>query len=271
MPKYHKIRWQESDLVELERTVRNFNAKISRIASKNPQIKNLLPERVEVAKLKQLINTRQDLNREINALKRFTNRKNVIKQNADGTFQGIVTVPNTDYNLQTTKWQYTEMNRRVGIINRRRKQRQSEIQNLEATSRGKPLGYSVGAIGMGKAYEISLNPMNSFTRRMTQTDLKYKWKAIQKESSTDYFTKKDYQLRENAINTILTNYNPEDVKETVEVIRNMDIQEFLTKFMSEPNYFEFFYPPKGGQYESYLTALKSTWNPNSGIEQNVTK
>lgn len=262
MSKYHKIRWQESDLNELERTVRNFNAKVNRIASKNPQIKNLLPEKVEVAKLKQLINTRQDLNREINALKRFTNRKNIIKQNEDGTFQGIVTVPDNDYNLQTTKWQYTEMNRRVGIINRRRKQRLNEIQNLEATSRGKPLGYSVGAIGMGKAYEISLNPMNSFTRRMTPTDLKYKWKAIQKESSTDYFTKKDYQLRENAINTILTNYNPEDVGDIIDIIKNMDIQEFLNKFLREPNYFEFFYPPNQEQYESYLTALKSTWNPS---------
>lgn len=262
MSKYHKIRWQESDLNELERTVKNFNAKLSRISAKNPQIKSLLPERVEVAKLKQLINTRQDLNREINALKRFTNRKNIIKQNEDGTFQGIVTVPNTDYNLQTTKWQYTEMNRRVGIINRRRKQRLNDIQNLEATSRGKSLGYKVGAIGMGKAYEVSLNPMNSFTRRMTQTDLKYKWKAIQKESSTDYFTKKDYQLRENAINTILTNYNPEDVKDIVGVIRDMDIQEFLNKFLSEPNYFEFFYPPNKEQYESYLTALKSTWIPS---------
>ena len=68
--------------------------------------------------LKDLINTRQDLNREINALRRFSKRGN----------EEIVIIPNTDYNVKTTKWQRTEMNRRVGYINRRRQKRLEEMQ-----------------------------------------------------------------------------------------------------------------------------------------------
>ena len=36
MSKFHKIRWQESDLLELSKTIKNFNAKITRLAKKNP-------------------------------------------------------------------------------------------------------------------------------------------------------------------------------------------------------------------------------------------
>ena len=161
MPKYHSIKWRDSDTKELSRVVRNYNAKINRLIKKNPQIENVLPEKVTVAQLKELINTRQDLKRELNALKRFSKRG----------AEEIVIVPNTDYNLKITKWQKTEMNRRVGIINRRRKKRLEDLSNMEMKSRGESLGYKKSDIGMGKATEVSLTPMNAFTRRMNQADL----------------------------------------------------------------------------------------------------
>ena len=45
MSKYHRINWRESDEQELKRVIRNFNAKITRLEKKNPQIynKNTLP------------------------------------------------------------------------------------------------------------------------------------------------------------------------------------------------------------------------------------
>ena len=67
MSKYHKIRWNESDSRELEKAVRNFNAKVTRLAKNNPQNKSALPEKVQVRQLKELINTRNDLKREINS------------------------------------------------------------------------------------------------------------------------------------------------------------------------------------------------------------
>ena len=75
MSKYHKINWREEDTKELTRVVRNFNAKIQRLSKTNPGITNLLPEKVSASELKNLINTRQDLKRELNALKRFSKRE----------------------------------------------------------------------------------------------------------------------------------------------------------------------------------------------------
>ena len=249
MSKFHKIRWQESDLLELSKTVKNFNAKITRLAKKNPDVAVALPEKVKIGDLKNLINTRQDLKREINSLKRFSKRG----------AESIVIADGTDEELKITKWQRTEMNRRVGIINRKRKSRLEEIQNLEMTSRGQALGYTRGQLGMGRATEVSLSPMNAFTRRMNRRDLKMKWQAILRESQSDYFTQKDFRLRENFIKALEQNFNTNDIQDVIGYINKMDIKDFLQKFEEEGGTMEFAYPPNREQYEAYVNGLKATW------------
>ena len=251
MSKYHRIRWTESDSQELAKAVRNFNAKVTRLNKKNPQMKSVLPEKITVAQLKEIINTRQDLKREINTLKRFSKRG----------AEEIVDVPGTDYNLKITKWQRSEINRRVGIINRRRKKRLDEIQATEVESRGEKLGYTRGQIGMGKAEEVSLSPMKAFTRRMVQSDIKFKWLSVLTQSQSDYFDKRDFQLRENFINTLKENYNVNDIKDVINAIEKMDIKDFLNEFNKDPEAFEWAYPDDPERYEGYVNALKSTWTP----------
>lgn len=251
MSKYHRINWRDSDTTELNRVVKNFNAKINRLIKKNPQMENVLPEKIQVGQLKELINTRQDLKRELNSLKRFSRRGS----------EEIVEVPGNDYNLKTTKWQRTEMNRRVGVINRRRARRLEDLSNLEATSRGESLGYKRSDIGMGRATEVSLSPMNTFTRRMSQRDLKMKWKAIMKESQSDYFTQKDFRLRDNYIKALEQNFNVNDIQDIIKEINSMDINDFLVKFEEEGGTLELAYPPNQEQYQGYVNALRSTWKP----------
>lgn len=251
MSKFHKISWRESDLIDLNKAVKNFNAKISRLSKKNPENIGALPEKIKVQDLKNLINTRQDLKREINSLKRFSKR---------GAEQ-IVIAPGVDDELKLTKWQRTEMNRRVGIINRKRKARLEQIQNMEMKSRGQSLGYTRGQLGMGKATEVSLSPMNAFTRRMNKRDLSMKWKAILRESQSDYFTQKDFRLRENYIKALEQNFNEKDIEDVISSIRNMDISDFLQKFEEEGGTLEFAYPPNNELYRGYVRSLKTTWNP----------
>ena len=92
----YNIRWSEADEKELQRVVKNFNAKIARLEKKiDPKDTNpvLLPERVKVSVLRDMIQTRQDLNRELNALKRFS------KKGAEAeTF-----IPDNYYNIKITK------------------------------------------------------------------------------------------------------------------------------------------------------------------------
>lgn len=249
MSKQHKIKWRESDTRELNRVVKNFNAKLNRLAKSSDNV--ILPEKVKVSELKKLINTRQDLQREINMLKRFSKK---------GSEKAVV-IEGNENNLTITKWQKTEMNRRVGIINRKRKERFDLLKDLDVYSRGESLGYKKGDIGMGRTAEHTLKPMNAFTRTMDKADLKQKWKAIMKESPSDFFKESDFRLKENYINTILRNYNERDVVDVISAIENMDIKDFIVKFSQEQDVFDWNYPDEE-KYQQYLSTLKSIWIPN---------
>ena len=73
MPRISNIRWNENQNAELRKAVKNFNAKITRLEKKHPEIKNALPEKVSVKAMKELIGTRKDLQREINSGCFFSN------------------------------------------------------------------------------------------------------------------------------------------------------------------------------------------------------
>lgn len=260
MSKQYNIRWSESDNDQLRKAVKNFNAKISRLEKKNPKMKNALPEKVSVKQMKELIDTRQDLKRELNALKRFS-RKGA---------EELVDVPDNKYNLQITKWQKNEMTRRVAVINRKRKKRYEDVSVIEVKSRGEGQGYTVGQLGMGRTDEVALRPMKVFTPKMDRTDLKMKYKALQKESREMYWQEKQLRLKQNVINGLYANYNAEefihDIHEIVEAIENMDFNEFYTRFMSERGVMEIVSPPPGSNamdmMRNNVEALKSTWIPN---------
>ena len=199
-----------------------------------------------------MISTRQDLNRELNALRRFSRRGAEI----------IVEAPDNDYGSRTTKWQRSEMNRRIGVINRRRKHRLDTLNEVEMENSGGKLGYTVGQmVGMGSASKNSLSPMKSFTPGMNQNDIKWKFRSIMNESRSDYFYDKDNQLRENYIKSLEENYRSRDIKGVIATIRDMDINEFLLKFEAKGDAFEFSYPPDEDQYQAYLSEINSYWNP----------
>lgn len=259
MSKVYKIRWKPSDNDDLRKAVKNFNAKITRLEKKYPEQKNALPERMSVKQIKDLVTSRQDLKRELNALRRFT---------TPGAEQ-LVDVPGSDYNLKTTKWQKEEMNRRVGIINRKRKDRYDAIMDVEMTSRGEKLGYTVGqareSIGMGSVDANSTKPMNAFTPKMTRTDLQAKFRSIMKESQQNYWNEREQIMKDTYIRTLLENFSENDIADVIEVIDNMDFKTFYENFSADAGKWESLYPNKGGShddYESYLDGLKSTWIPD---------
>ena len=254
MSKHYNIRWKPDDQQELRRVVKNFNAKISRLEKKDPQNASALPERVTVKQMKDLISTRQDLNRELNSLRRFSKRG----------AEDLVVAPENKYNLKFTKWQKEEMNRRVAVINRKRKRKLKEFSEIQLTSRGEKLGYTKGAIGMGKAEEVSLTPIRAFTPAMSRKDLKKKFSMVVKESQSIYWDEKELRMRENYIRALETNFNPNDIKDVVEKIQEMDHKEFRSIFESEGGSFEIIYPPDAEAYQQHLTQLKSIWTPNKG-------
>ena len=253
MARKRGIRW-ELYQDDLNKAVKNFNAKITRLEKKNPELKNALPEKVSVRQIKQLVDNRNDVLREIKALQRFTKR---------GSEQ-IIDAPNNQYNLKLTKWQKEEMTRRTAIINRKRKVRRETIAEIEMTSRGKKLGYKRGDLGMGSIEDNALKPFKAFPKSLNRSELEYKWKNILKESQSTYWTKREQIHKDEYVKAMLQSYQYEDVKDIVDRIEKMDYKEFRKVFEAEGGTFDFVYQPPDleDNYEHYLNALKSQWIPN---------
>ena len=219
--------------------------------------------------MKSLIDTRNDFKREINSLKRFSDRTNIIQKQENGKYKGVTTVPGNKYGVKITNWQKTEMNRRIGNINRKRKTRLEKMSDIEMTDRGKRLGYTKSDIGMGKLDEVALRPLKAFTPSMTTADVKKKFKAILRESGEAYWTQKEKMLMENVIKGLKANYSAigfkDDIEEIVSAIENMDFNEFYKKFMGESGVMEIVSPPRGSSMmdvmEQNVSALKSIWTP----------
>lgn len=140
------IRWRDQDKKELQRTVKNFNAKIRYWEKKGVEG---LPDTVKMGDLTELITTRQDFNRELNRLERFSRR---------GAEQTVT----LDSGLTLTKWERQELGRSKAIINRKRKRIQDELAKMEATYMGQPLGLKRGEMGSAR--------MNAYNPRVFNVD-----------------------------------------------------------------------------------------------------
>ena len=171
-----------------------------------------------------------------------------------------------EYNAKTTQWQRQESARLAAIVNRRRAERLEKLNIVEmANSEGK-LGYTVGQMmGMGLASKNKLNPTKAFTPSQSQTDIKYKFRSLLGESTTNYHRNRDQILKENYIRTLQENYKGSDIQEVISKIRNMDSDLFILKFEAKGDAFEFAYPPDRDQYENYLSELKGYWLRNDSI------
>lgn len=253
MSKQYNIRWTPADDEALRKAVKNFNAKIARLEKKDPKNKSALPDRVTVRQMRDLITTRQDLNREINSLQRFTRRG----------AEELVSIPGNEYNLKTTKWQKEEMSRRVGVINRKRTMRRKKLEEIEMQAGGENLGYTVGQFGMGQADKVALEPMKPFSAKMNMADLKMKWKHIQKESQSGYWNWRDELMRDNFIKTLKQNFQKINVSDLILRIESMPFDDFYVKFKSSPGIWEHAYPLTEEEERAYADELRSHWMPNS--------
>ena len=251
MSKQYNIRWSENDIKELNRSVKNFNAKVKRLETKYAGTDVILPEKMSVKELKEIVTTRRDLQRELKSLQRFTDRGS----------EKVVDIPNTNNNIKMTKWQREEMTKRAKLINDKRYYRRQKLESQELSHQGESLGYTRGDIGMGKIESNQLKPTKAFTKSMDKYSTAEKMKHLLRESQSDYWRKRDILMRENFIQALEENFNPNDIKDVIAEIRNMDINKFKEKLLSDPEDFNTAYPPDEEQYQGYLTKLKSTWMP----------
>lgn len=245
MQRFSKIRWTKNDYKRLRSSINKFNRKVVKLKSKGL---SYIPEEVSYMKYKKLIKSRRDLEREIRTLDRFS-RKNA---------EELVFVPSAEGNVPITRWQRTEINRRKGIINRRRKETFDTLSNLEFTYQGKGMGYKLKDFGMGSELRNAYKPFVSFSENVSNLDIKRKWNVVVNQSQSDYISYRNDILRNNILGTIKENYKINDVKDVLESIKNMSDDDLLVRFNRTGGNFEPFYPDDE-HYQYFLNDLKANW------------
>lgn len=287
----YNISWNERQTKDLQKAIRNFNAKIARLEKKGVP-KGSLPERVRMTSvtkvidgeeriikkgLKDIIKNRQDLQREINSLQRFS------RKGAEELVNAPLEEGGYAENIKVTKWELDDIIRRTARVNKQRAIKKSEIEEIEMKSRGEALGYKRGQVAMGKQDENLLEPIVPFTRTMSNEERRRKLRTLRNESSATYWEERDEILKEAYIKGLYNNYAPEDVEEIAKKIRGMSTKEFRETFEAEggTNVFEFVYPQRGKSkvkgrgrkydidrtnedYQNYLGALRDTWGVQTG-------
>jgi hypothetical protein len=175
------IKYRDSDAEKLRRTVKNFNAKISRAEARGY---TALPERVAVRDLISDIGTRADFNRTVNMLQRFSKK-------------GAERAVDMGEGFTVAAWERTEMNRQRAIINVKRARELERIKGLDVTSRGEPVGLKRGQMGDARVVAFKEKPPK--LKFDSRAELEAYKRTLRKQTKSNYFSGLDEQYKRNYI------------------------------------------------------------------------
>lgn len=236
MARRYPIKWTKNQNQRLRYEVANFNKRLDRLLENEPELAEYLPERAYVSNLKENIHTARDLYKEIGKLKRFR---------AD-TATKLVT---NNEGVVTTQYDLKEVELAVRRINREKQVRLNEINAIEATSRGQPLGLTRGQMGTTEANHY--RPTKFDFQKMDLESYEHFKGTISKMDNTMYFKNKDELLRENYLKGLVEVFgNTSEVRELMADINALTIDEFKQKFYGDQEAtIDFIYDPLAVEYK----------------------
>lgn len=155
MPEIARIKWRQSDADKLKKLIKSYNAKLTRLAKRNPENVQYYPPKVTYTRLRQSIQTRKELNENIRVMRNFTKKG----------MEQLVTNP---HGVTVTKWELHETRVRVQRINRSRAAEAARAQiSPEAGNMGTiksnsllPKKFDFGRISSPKEWEMFLRTVN---------------------------------------------------------------------------------------------------------------
>lgn len=207
MPKRYDIKWRDKDIKELERVTRNYNAKINRIANKDATIAEYLPEKISIKELKSNIGTRQDFNRQLNSLKRFSRK-------------GAEKIQTSESGLTLTNYEINEAKIKTRIVNARR------------TRELKDSGIDITKGNMGEIESQNLRP-KKFSTNKTATEWDKFNKSLDRELASNFKNDMAEGYKQKYLKAI-SDFLGEDGSELYNLIKNMDAETVYKNSISDP-------------------------------------
>jgi hypothetical protein len=223
----HSIRWKQSDKTDLQRAVRNFNAKIDYIRKTRPELAEFQPEKKSYKDIKQGITTRNDLKRELKSLQRYSKRgsENVVKNK---------------YGLAITKYEKKEIEYKVAKINRQRTKDRKKFGEMEVTTHGESTGLKRAEMGSQRMAQFNPKKFNFETQHGGMSWEKYV-EVVEKQVKDSYSDELVDRYKENYLKGI-ENGLGEYGKELYKIVEQIPAQKVLETFYNEQEaYIDFHY------------------------------
>ena len=217
MPKQYSIKWRKTDIEKARRAVKNFNAKIDYWAKKNPESAEYLPSKISFKALKNEIKTREDFNKRLKELAKFSEKG----------AQKIVSIPGAEgEEFKLTAWELKAAQRRFKKVNEMRKK---EAEMVEAGVKKRN----------GAQYQTAK------TKAAKQRGMPEEFKKPKDRTEWENFLKRLRQSRwrsetgmlnvykdrvELAITTPNAGYTPEMQRELLELFRKITYQKAMMMY-----------------------------------------
>lgn len=207
---------------DLRRAVRNYNAKLVRLAKKNTEVK--LPSKVKIRDIKKYAKTREEVRSLINDYRKFTKRGAEKPKSLD--------------NFSVTKWEYNKVLRET---KKAKKLLDLEINRLETTNPeifGKQQATTYAKMG-ASAYEnvkakreklnTNLKEIKNYSEFKKQSVFASRMSNLDKQKTT---FKENYlsMLEQNAY---FYSQDKEKAKEVYEYFANLDNEDFYNEFLKD--------------------------------------
>lgn len=248
MSRKSRINWRESDAEKLNKTVKEFNAKINDVTRNNEHLAEFQPEKINAAEKKQLIDQfknmpRSEFNKYINSMERYLQ-------------PGAERLKSNDQGVTVSKYEYKEIAYKVGELNRERTKARTAFENLEATSRGESLGMKRSEMGSERMNELKPKKFN-FNKMRNATEWKKYKASLFKQTNYNTKNQRLESYKDNYIKG-LENAFGDYAKDIIDLIRELPAETVVNTYYKEQEAtIEFFYEPQAMQDK--LNILYDIW------------
>lgn len=231
------IQWRSRDEEKLNRTIRNFNAKLSRLIKKDPALKDVLPEKLSKQALKKNLETRKDFNNFIKSAQRFSTK---------GTERVIA----NDYGVKITAWEKRELQYKLNAINARRRQERKIAEMTEVMDRGKAQGYKT--VQMGTTRFNALLPKSFHFEKMRRADFQSFVRVVTKQAAASFPWKQKEQYKENYLKAMRGALSSE-YQYLIDHVAKLPPEVLLKAFYGDPKAgIDFYYTPMEERARAYV-------------------
>lgn len=208
MSKKSKMRWGNSDHALINKVIKNFNAKLTRLEKKGMDM-SIQPDKMNKKEVLAKIETRADFNRVIKSAQAFT-------------VKGAETPVKTKTSNVIAQWHVNEMKKLERADNIKKALAEKRLNEQEVLSRGK--GTGVKRAEMGTIQENAVKQTHKDPMDMTKTEFEKRFMALEGRVMDKSSTAKKQLFHDNYVKAMIEEGYAEDL---IELVKSIPLDEFI--------------------------------------------